>query len=346
MLRILVVGGYDAKVEHDVEDVRAFCRALGRQIVKQGHGLLSACQTDFDADVAQAAHEALAGQPDSEIQRRLVGFVLEGTKGAFDIGRVLRSRLVDWDTANATFVPEPVQMADAVIMVRGYEGTMRAAWWARYAKKPLLPVASFGGATRGVYDGELAQFAEKYGSTVDQLDYQGLNSGTRDWDRLAETTVSLAENLATPNRALVIMSYTDQEPMVTELANAFDSFKAACEAYRYKCERVDETNTKDNSIVAEILRKAKDSAFVIADLTELRQNVFFELGFARGLGKRVIATAKEGTELPFDVRDMPVTFWRSIDPRRLREKLIERIKPIADEQGHSLVQGEAARAGR
>lgn len=336
MLKLLVVGGYDRAEDKNVEDVRAFCGALGAQIIKQGHVLLSACQTDFDADVAQAANAALQGLPAEEIQRRLVSFVLSGVQPAHDFGRILRSRLVSWDTKDAAFVPEPVKMADAVLMVRGFDGARRAAWWARYARKPLLPVASFEGAAKEVFDQEINDFEDKYASTVDILDYQGLNSGGRDWVKLAASVVSLAENLATPNRALVIMSYTKTEPVATELANAFDSFKAACEVYKYKCERVNETNTKDNSIVNEILRKAGDSAFVIADLTELKQNVFFELGFARGLGKRVVATAKEGTELPFDVKDIPVTFWNPINPKGLRENLIERIRPIAEDQGHSL----------
>jgi hypothetical protein len=335
VLKILVVGGYDAAVDANVEDVRAFCRALGTQIIKQGHALLNACQTEFDADVARAADEALRGRPADEIDRRLISFVLSDTRPAHDFGRVLRSRLLSWDTKDATFVPEPVQMADAVIMVRGFDGTKRAAWWARYARKPLLPVASFEGAAKEVFLQELNDFDARYASTADILDYQGLNSGTRDWAKLATAVVSLAEDLATPNKALVIMSYTQTEPVATELANAFDSFRAACESYKYKCERVDETNTKDTSIVAEILRKIHDSAFVIADLTELKQNVFFELGFARGVGKRVIATAKEGTELPFDVKDIPVTFWKPINPKGLREKLIERIRPIAEEHGRS-----------
>jgi hypothetical protein len=334
VLKLLVVGGYDAATDENLADVRAFCSALGTQIVKQGHLLLNACQTDFDADVARAAAEALQGQPASEVDKRIVSFVLSGTTPAHSFGSVLRSRLLSWDTKDATFVPEPVKMADAVIVVRGFDGAKRAAWWARYARKPLLPVASFEGAAKEILDQEMRDFEDKYASTVDLLEYQGLNSGTRDWPRLALSVVSLAENLATPNKALVIMSYAQAEPVATELANAFDSFRAACEVYKYKCERVDETNTKDSSIVAEILRKIRDSAFVIADLTELRQNVFFELGFARGLGKYVIATAKEGTELPFDVRDIPVTFWRPINPKGLREKLIERIGPIAEEQGH------------
>lgn len=334
MLKILVVGGYDATADQNVEDVRAFCRELGAQIIKQGHSVLNACQTEFDADVARAADEALHGRPVDEVNRRLVSFVLSGLKPVHGFGRIIRSRLLSWDIKDATFIPEPVQMADAVIMVRGFDGVKRAAWWARYARKPLLPVASFEGAAKEVFDQEINDFDGKYASTIEQLDYQELNSGTRDWGKLATAVVSLAEDLATPNKALVIMSYTQTEPVATELANAFDSFKGACEAYKYKCERVDETNTKDTSIVAEVLRKIKDSAFVIADLTELKQNVFFELGFARGLGKRVIVTAKEGTELPFDVKDIPVTFWRPINPKGLREKLVERIQPIAEEQGH------------
>lgn len=335
MLKILVVGGYDRTVDRNVDDVQAFSRALGTQIIKQGHALLNACQTDFDADVAQAAYDALQGRPDTEIERRLVSFVLSGTTASHALGRVLRSRLVSWDTEYADFVPEPVQMADAVIMVRGFEGAKRAAWWSRHAKKPILPVAAFDGAAREIFDREIREFDQRYASTVDRLDYQGLDSGTRDWPKLAASVVALAENLATPNKALVIMSYTQAEPIATELANAFDSFKGACETYKYRCARVTETNTKDTSIVAEILKKIADSAFVIADLTELKQNVFFELGYARGLGKRVVATAKEGTELPFDVKDIPVTFWRPIDPLRLRQNLIERIRPIAEEQGHT-----------
>lgn len=334
MLKILVVGGYDPATDENVADVRAFCSALGTQIINQGHALLNACQTEFDADVAQAAHEALRGQPAHEIERRLVSFVLSGVQPAHDLGRVLRSRLLSWDTKDATFVPEPVQMADAVIMVRGFEGAKRAAWWARYARKPLLPVASFEGAAKEIFDQEIRTFQERYGASADILDYQELNSGTRDWNRLATAVVSLAEDMATPNNVLVIMSYTQTEPIATELANAFDSFQGACEAYKYNCERVDETNTKDTSIVAEIIRKIKDSAFVIADLTELKQNVFFELGYARGIGKMVIATAREGTELPFDVKDIPVTFWKPINPKGFREKLIDRIRPIAAEQGH------------
>ena len=61
------------------------------------------------------------------------------------------------------------------------------------------------------------------------------------------------------------------------------------------------------------------AAFVIAELSGARPNVFYELGFARALGKAVIHTAYKGTELPFDVYDVPTHFWDS--QSELEEKL-------------------------
>lgn len=61
------------------------------------------------------------------------------------------------------------------------------------------------------------------------------------------------------------------------------------------------------------------SAFVIADVTEKSLNVFYEIGFAKGLGRPVIITAREGTELPFDIKDTPIVFWSTLN--ELKQKL-------------------------
>jgi nucleoside 2-deoxyribosyltransferase len=50
---------------------------------------------------------------------------------------------------------------------------------------------------------------------------------------------------------------------------------------------------------------------VIADVTGERPNCFMELGYALGRGTRVLATAAEGTLLPFDQDKIPVHFWRA-----------------------------------
>ena len=56
-------------------------------------------------------------------------------------------------------------------------------------------------------------------------------------------------------------------------------------------------------------------------------NVFYEVGFAEGLGRPIIATARAGTKLPFDVADTPVIFWES--PKELEsilEPLVNKVK--------------------
>jgi len=59
----------------------------------------------------------------------------------------------------------------------------------------------------------------------------------------------------------------------------------------------------------EIFQTLHYSSLVIADLTELRPNCFLELGYAYGLGKKVIVTAQEDTKLPFDSASIPCHFW-------------------------------------
>jgi hypothetical protein len=66
---------------------------------------------------------------------------------------------------------------------------------------------------------------------------------------------------------------------------------------------------------------------VIADVSDVSLNVFYEIGFAQALAKPVIVTAKKGTVLPFDIADVPVVFWD--DQEALKDKLRRRIKHVA-----------------
>lgn len=62
------------------------------------------------------------------------------------------------------------------------------------------------------------------------------------------------------------------------------------------------------------------STAVIADVTGERPNCYIELGYGLGHAMRVIVTAEEGTELPFDQEAIPCHFWDPslpLDKRRL-----------------------------
>jgi len=52
------------------------------------------------------------------------------------------------------------------------------------------------------------------------------------------------------------------------------------------------------------------SAVVVVDITGLRPNCFVEMGYAFGNRQRVIFTAKEGTQFPFDVFALEAFLWK------------------------------------
>jgi hypothetical protein len=78
-------------------------------------------------------------------------------------------------------------------------------------------------------------------------------------------------------------------------------------------------NKIDDKIIAEIRR----SAFLVADFTEHRQNVYFETGFAIGLGLQVIWTCRQDhiKDLHFDIRQYNSINWENAADLKARLKL-------------------------
>jgi hypothetical protein len=338
-LNILVAGGIDpSKQEFDrpVEEIADFARCIGGQIIRQGHTLLGGCSSELDASAAAGAAEVaseLASDEQLKTEKpRIRSWVQKGKQPVHKHGSIMSSDLDDWgiDTLEPS-PPELVRYADVVILIGGSQGTKQAANWARLTKKPLLPLASFGGTAKHVYkiESSEARFEQAYGSTVDRLDYEEvLNSLETDWPRLAADTVSLAERIFTTPNVFVIMSFASSG----EYKDLYAAIKRVCsdKKFNYDAKRVDESNL-NKRIIPEIHRQVRQCAFVIADVTEQNPNVFYELGFADGLAKEVILVAKKGTELPFDINDVPVLFWDSFTD--FEEQLRKRVAEIGQWQG-------------
>ena len=325
MLKLLVVGGFDSD-DKNADDISAFANVLGAEVIRQGHLLLNSCRTEFDRMVAEGAHQRLAEEGE-DTKSRLICYVMANQPPVHGFGTVLESRLRDWELGSPRLVkPEPIASADAVILAGGFQGTHRAANWARIAEKPLLPVTRFGGAARDIYYDELDRFSECYESKVDTSDYEKLSDVASDPESFAEAVVALAERLKTSDDVFVIMSFAEDP----ELEDAYETFKAACQAEQYKCSRVDDESSVPR-ILPEILNRIRRCAFTIVDVSDERVNVYYELGYAEALGKPFIVTAKQGTKLPFDVKDTPVIFWTN--QKRLRDQLARKIRAIAVTQG-------------
>lgn len=98
-----------------------------------------------------------------------------------------------------------------------------------------------------------------------------------------------------------------------------EKIKAVAGEKKVKAQRIDDillenAQTKDSTFITKSIFKGIANAdVVIADLSEENPNVYFELGYAMGKGKKVLPIAKEGTHLPFDVKDIFTIFYSDED---------------------------------
>ena len=73
----------------------------------------------------------------------------------------------------------------------------------------------------------------------------------------------------------------------------------------------------------EIFDKLHYSSAVLVDLTGLRNNCFMELGYALGHQQKVIVTALESTDPPFDSAAIPHHFWTTTEGDTVRQSKLK-----------------------
>lgn len=342
MAKFLLAGGYDAETDKTrVGQMADFVRILAREIIRQNHILIGGAQTALDADAAEAANEVCQemiarGVSGFDPERRIRSFIDPSKQQSHDHGFVGRSTQDSWGMIGREFyIPEPINEADAIILVGGFDGTYQAANWARLANKALVPVSAIsrGMTAQDIFNDERRSYPEKRAALLDwevfaTLDRVIAKDATEDkLAKLAKDVVQIAEKLVSPKDVFVIMSFTD----TPEFRDVRDALKEVCDKAQFSAIWADDKNLPADRIMEKIYRYMRQSAFVIADVTEHRPNIFYELGFARGLGKNVIVTAKKGTPLPFDIYDVPVAFWESIGD--LKAKVNDAMRAITDTMG-------------
>ena len=128
------------------------------------------------------------------------------------------------------------------------------------------------------------------------------------------------------NNVFILMPMADKY----EFNEVNKKIKEICKKYKLNAIRVDDYQTSGN-VTIEILNSIIEAEFVIADLSNERPNVYYELGFAHGIGfdsASLILIAKEGTELHFDIRNLRVILYK--DPKDLQTKLNKRLKALME----------------
>ncbi|MEK7992250.1 MAG: hypothetical protein AAB403_00445 [Planctomycetota bacterium] len=93
--------------------------------------------------------------------------------------------------------------------------------------------------------------------------------------------------------------------------------------------RIDEV-AGPNPILADIKRHVVEAAVLIAEITPLNANVFYEVGYADALKKPLILLAQAGTKLPFDIQGYRTVFYDDVigGELKLSENLRKQLRVI------------------
>jgi len=90
-----------------------------------------------------------------------------------------------------------------------------------------------------------------------------------------------------------------------------DVFQPVCDSVGFRSYRADQTFLP-GVVIADIARQIEKSRVIIAEITPVNANVYYEVGYADALGKPVILIANSTvTQLPFDVRPYRTIFYEN-----------------------------------
>lgn len=111
----------------------------------------------------------------------------------------------------------------------------------------------------------------------------------------------------------VIMPFKGQE-----MTDIYTAIRDECRKLKLRTTRVDE-NVGSGFVLREIAQLIERAEFIVCDLTLERPNVYYELGYAHGVGNEstdILLIAKEGTTLHFDIAPLRVQYYRSTEHLR------------------------------
>ena len=115
------------------------------------------------------------------------------------------------------------------------------------------------------------------------------------------------------NLVFVGMSFSGKE-----MDDTYKAIKDECSKLKLKAARVDE-NVGSGFIIREITQLIEDAEFIIFDLTKERPNVYYEIGYAHGVGNEaydILLVAKKETVIHFDISPMKINFYESTEDLR------------------------------
>jgi nucleoside 2-deoxyribosyltransferase len=130
--------------------------------------------------------------------------------------------------------------------------------------------------------------------------------------------MTIGQNKSKPI-VLVLMPFSDDFKDIYE-----SGIKSACKDMGVVVERVDE-QIYDQSMLRQIYDQIYRADIIVADMTGRNPNVFYEVGYAHALQKRVILLTQHSQDIPFNLKHYQHLIYEG-DSHLLRQQLKRKLK--------------------
>lgn len=250
-----------------------------------------------------------------------------------EIGESVANELIEVMSRVASAVRQSALLDDADQReIVTYTKTMRAALYFRRYRYWAPEAIHDEGTVFGVSPAQQTEenigikhaqplFQQAYSATLKIVDLIG-PGGTQDSSPISGS--NLVVNKYRPNTAFIMMWMDRDHP---ELDDIRDAIKSTFEEFGIQALRSDDIEHED-TITKRILDEIATSEFLVADLTGARPSVYYEVGFAHALGKRVILYRKKGTPLHFDLAVHNCPEYENLGD--LKNKLNKRLQALTN----------------
>lgn len=226
-------------------------------------------------------------------------------------------------TAGALQRQALAQLGDILIGISGGQGVEQLAIEYSAKGKPVVPLDIHLGASSSDGSGGAARLFERAlsdhttffkvtppHSAVDLLDQTRTKDGQLNEAKVCVALTNLLHALTPPKAFYVRLlnsKLSDHAAVENFFRTTVDSLVGELGYSRCEMGLGENEFAWMNQAIFDSLHH---SSVVVVDVTGLRPNCFVELGYALGNAQKVIFSAKEGTEFPFDVFALEAFLWR------------------------------------